>query len=147
MIRSFAPRALAASGVLFAALALAGCGGEKPAKLVPAEGVLKIGNKPAANVSVQFLPDVTKGAKGPTSYATTDAEGKFRLKTYEGQDGAVPGPHTVILADLDEERPPQGKPPTKQPRLDSKYTTGAGGLRADVPAEGGTVTLDVPAPR
>lgn len=146
MVRSLALRACAGAGLALAALALTGCGGDK-VKLVPAEGVLKIGDKPAANVSVQFMPDVTKGAKGPTSFGTTDADGKFRLKTYDGQDGAVPGPHTVILADLDEERPPQGKPLTKQPRLDSKYTTGAGGLRAEVPAGGGPVNLDVPAAR
>lgn len=143
MVRSFALRA-AGAGVLCTALALAiGCGSK--VKLVPAEGTLKIGGKAAANVAVQFLPDATKGASGPTSYGTTDSEGKFRLKTYDGQDGAVPGPHTVILADHDEERPPQGKPVTKWPRLDSKYTTGAGGLRAEVPAGGGSVSLEVPA--
>ena len=144
MVRSIALRA-AGAVVLFAVLLVsAGCGSK--VKLVPAEGVLKIGGKPAANVSVQFLPDVTKGASGPTSYATTDAEGKFRLKTYDGQDGAVAGPHTVILADLDEERPPQGKALTKAPRLDSKYTTASAGLKVEVPAGGGSIPLDVPAP-
>ena len=76
-----------------------------------------------------------------------DAEGKFRLKTYDGQDVAVPGPHTVILADQDEERPPQGKAPTRLPRLDSKYTTASAGLKAEVPAGGGSVPLDVPGRR
>lgn len=143
MVRTFALR-VAGAGILFAAIVSAGCGSK--VKLVPAEGVLKIGGKPAANIAVQFLPDVTQGAKGPTSYGTTDAEGRFRLKTYDGQDGAVPGPHTVILADQDEERPPQGKPLTKQPRLDSKYTTASAGLKVEVPAEGGSIPLEVPSP-
>ena len=143
MIRSLARRA-AAAGVLLAALAAPGCG-DRPAALVPADGVLKIGGKPAANVSVQFLPDAQKGRTVPTSSAVTDAEGRFRLKTHDGRDGAAAGPHTVILADLEEERPPQGKPMTKAPRLDSKYSTASGGLKAEVPAGGGSVALDVPA--
>jgi hypothetical protein len=146
MIRVFALRAGAGGGLLALLLGLTGCGSE--VKLVPAEGVLKIGGKPAPNISVQFLPDAGKGNGGPTSFATTDAEGKFRLKTYDGRDGAVPGTHAVVLADLDEERPAQGKERTKAPRLALKYSTaGPDGLRAEVPAAGGSVALDVPAAR
>ncbi len=135
----------AAAGAVFAcATALLAAGCESKAKVVPVEGVLKIAGKPAANVSVQLLPDHLKGNSGPTSYGTTDAEGKFRLKAQDGQDGAVAGPHVVILADLDEERPPQGVAPKRAPRLDSKYTTASGGLKTEVPASGGSVTLEVP---
>lgn len=142
MTRSFAPRAGAVAALAFA-LALSGCGpGE--AKVVPAEGVLKIGGKPAANVSVQFLPDVTKGGSGPTSQATTDADGKFRLKTTDGRDGAVPGPHTVLLADLEEERAPQGRDGQKEPRVAGKYATASGGLKAEVKESGGPIVLEVP---
>ena len=134
-------------GVIFLAVAsaISGCGGSD-VKLAPAEGVVKIGGKPAANVSVQFLPDVMKGATGPTSYGTTDAEGKFRLKTYDGQDGAVVGSHNVILADLTEERPPQGVPLKKQPRLDSRFTTTKGDLHAEVKEGGGPIVVEVPGP-
>jgi hypothetical protein len=142
MMRSVALRACAGAITLTLAVCIAGCGSKE--KLVPASGTLKIGGKAAANVSVQFLPDVTKGARGPTSFATTDAQGNFQLKTQDGREGAVPGPHTVILADLDEERPPQGKPLTKLPRLDSKYTTASAGLKAEVPANGGNIELTVP---
>lgn len=139
MTRSFALWA----GFVLAALASPGC--ENRPQPVPAEGVLTIGGKPAANISVQFMPDALQGSKGPTSFAITDAEGKFQLVTQDGQTGAMPGPHTVILADLEEERPPQGKPVTKPARLDSKYTTASGGLRVEVPAAGGAVVLTVPA--
>jgi hypothetical protein len=142
MTRAFALRAVAGAVLVCATLFMSGCGNK--VQLVPVDGVLKIGGKPAANISIQFLPDVVKGSGGPTSYATTDADGKFRLKTYDGQDGAVAGPHAIVLADLDEERPPQGVPLKKQPRLDSKYTTASGGLRAEVPAGGGSVPLEVP---
>lgn len=142
MKNAVARRAAPAALLLAVALALSGCGGSK-VKLTPVEGVVKIAGKPAANLSVQFLPDVMKGATGPTSYGTTDAEGKFRLKTYDGQDGAVVGAHNVILADLDEERPPQGVPLKKQPRLDTKYTTTKGGLAAEVKEGGGPIVVEV----
>ncbi|MCS6864971.1 MAG: hypothetical protein RMJ56_12395, partial [Gemmataceae bacterium] len=113
MAQAFAPRTHA--GVLFtvAFLTLSGCGDS--VKLVPAEGIVKINGQPAANIAVQFLPDVTKGHTGPTSYGTTNAEGKFQLKTYDGREGAVPGTHMVVLADLEEERPPQGQVAKKAP--------------------------------
>ncbi len=143
MAHALAPRKFA--GVLFAAafLALSGCGDS--VKLVPAEGVVKINGQPAANVSVQFLPDVTKGVTGPTSYGTTNAEGKFQLKTYDGRDGAVPGAHMVVLADLDEERPPQGQVAKKAPRIPNRFTTATGGLTAEVKDGGGPIILEVPA--
>ena len=140
MIRTLAPRTVGLM-VLLVAFAASGCGSEE--KLVPAEGVLKIGGKPAANVSIQFMPDAPNGKGGPTSSGRTDAEGRFKLKTNDGRDGAVPGPHTVILADLDEERPAQGQPMKNPPRLDAKYTTAAGGLKAEV-KEGTPIELDVP---
>lgn len=142
MVNAVARRAAPGSLLAALALALSGCGGDK-VKLAPAEGVVRLGGKPAANLSVQFMPDVMKGATGPTSYGTTDAEGKFRLKTYDGQDGAVVGTHNVILADLDEERPPQGVPLKKQPRLDTRYTTTKGGLTAEVKEGGGPIVVEV----
>lgn len=122
-------------------LALAGC--SESYKLVPAEGVVNIGNKPAANFSVQFLPDATKNTKGPTSFGTTDAQGKFTLVTKGGKPGAVAGSHQVILADMEEERTPQGETP-KRPRLDPKYNSALTGLKAEVKGDGAPIVLNVP---
>src|SRR5262245_29915273 len=98
--------------VVLLGLLPAGCGSGK-VKLVPVEGELKINGQPAANISVQFLPDGVKGNKGPSSWGTTDKDGKFQLRTQDNQVGAALGPHNVILADLDEDRPAQGKPQLK----------------------------------
>ena len=124
---------------------LAGCE-LRTAALAPAQGVLTIAGTPAADISIQFLPDEIVGWRCPTSFAVTDAAGRFRLATYEGHDGAVVGPHTVILVDTLEERPEQGQPRRAMPRLPPRLATVAGGLRAEVTAEGGTIALDVPAP-
>lgn len=123
--------------------ALSGC--SRPVKLVPAEGVVEIGGKPANGIIVQFLPQPVEGERRPTSFATTGDDGSFQLMTNEGKPGAVEGTHIVILADTLEERPAQGTRATKPPRLDSRYTTMGGGLTATVTEGGGPITLKVPA--
>lgn len=126
-----------------AVVVLAGC---KPqVKLVPATGTFTIGGKPAGNITLQFMPDTMQGNAGPTSYATTDAEGKFTLRTYDNREGAVPGAHVVTLVDLDEERPAQGSAPTRAPRLDAKYSMAASAPRVTV-GEGQPLAIDVPPP-
>ncbi len=121
---------------------LAGCGGSAPT-LVPAEGVVLIDGEPAADISVQFLPDEIEGEPRPTSYAVTDAEGRFTLKTYEQGEGAVLGGHNVILVDTLEERPEQGQEFTRPPRVNSRYSTITGGLRAEVTEGGGPITIEI----
>lgn len=147
-MRQQAFRLLPGVSLAVALLAAAGCGGGEKVKVVPAEGVVKINGKPAANIMVQFMPDSRKGGKGPTSSATTDEQGKFRLKTQDGQDGAVVGSHMVALIDTEEERTPQGRAPKQAPRLDSKYATPmSSNLTADVTDGGGPISLDVSGPR
>ena len=48
-----------------------GCG-PPVVRLVPAGGIVLIGGEPAADVSVQFLPDPLAGEVRPTSFAVTD---------------------------------------------------------------------------
>lgn len=133
---------------LVMAIAIVGTGavgcGPPVARLVPAGGVVLIGGDPAADVSLQFLPDPLPGEVRPTSFAVTDASGRFQLKTAEGGAGAVVGGHTVILADTLEERPAQGETATRPPRIDARFSTLAGGLRCDIASEGGEVTLELP---
>ncbi|MEI6239411.1 MAG: hypothetical protein WCR51_03405 [Planctomycetia bacterium] len=128
--------------IAFILLLHSGCG--KPVKLVPAKGVVVIKGKPAAGISVQFLPEHVKGEHRPTSFALTDDDGNFVLTTSDGKDGAVPGPHVVLLSDTQQERPPQGEVARTKPRLSGKRATVAGGVRVTVPdsAEPIVVSLD-----
>lgn len=141
MHRSFNALKLLTACSLAACIGIIGCG-EKPVKLVPVQGTLKLNGKGAPNVTLQFLPDVVKGNKGPTSYATTDAQGNFSLKTHDGRDGAVEGPHQIVLVDNEVDRPAQGEREAKPPRFDSKYTIAGRGLSTDVKA-GTPVSLEV----
>lgn len=80
-------------------LAPSGCG-EKPPVLTEVEGIVRINNKPAEGIYVEFAPDPAKNTRGPVSTGTTDAAGRFRLKTNKNDDGAVVGWHRVALSDL-----------------------------------------------
>ena len=90
---------------LVAAVSTAGCGSgvERP-PLVPTSGVVTMGGKPVENVSVTFHPESGRSANG-----VTDAEGKFRLTTFDTNDGAQVGKHkvslTMIVADIPDEIP------------------------------------------
>lgn len=77
------------------AAGLAGCGGGL--QYAEVEGTVTQNGKPLEKIQVEFHPDGT----GPRSIAVTDAAGKYVLKSEgDGRDGAVVGPHRVVLRDL-----------------------------------------------
>src|SRR5262249_10277948 len=53
---------------------------------------------PLANAHVLFQPDSKELFPGPPSYGTTDAEGRYTLRTMSDRAGAVPGPHKVRIS-------------------------------------------------
>lgn len=73
-------------------LCLCGCGGPKGPDLTPVTGSVTYKGRPLAGVNVTFLPE-----SGPGAFATTDADGKFSLKT-NGKEGAVNGKHQISIA-------------------------------------------------
>lgn len=83
-------------------LSAAGC--SEPYTIAEVEGQLLINGKPGNKIYLQFVPDPDQGAKGPTSTATTDAEGRFKLQLEEKngspRPGAIVGWHRVVLSDL-----------------------------------------------
>jgi hypothetical protein len=84
--------------LLFSLVAVVGCGTASDLPpLGSVSGKLTVDGKPAANMSVEFHPDNTAGTKGPMSFGITDGEGKFKLYTGGGQEGAVVGKHVVVV--------------------------------------------------
>lgn len=75
---------------------LAGCERGPVGKAMHAEGVVKLDNKPLADVIVQFIPEGVKDG-APGSFGRTDAQGHFVLVTADGRDGAVIGKHSVMV--------------------------------------------------
>jgi hypothetical protein len=52
-----------------------------------------------ANIRVVFLADVDAGTQGPRASGTTDETGHYRLRTDNGDDGAVVGQHRIRVVD------------------------------------------------
>ncbi|NIL96301.1 MAG: hypothetical protein GTO62_03955 [Planctomycetales bacterium] len=83
-------------------LAAGGCGSSE-FPLAPVSGKVTVDGAPVAGARINFETK-RQGAErrsGPGSYATTDEEGRYRLETLFGYDGAVIGPHTVWITTLE----------------------------------------------
>lgn len=90
-----------------AAILLAAVGCSKAAfPTVPVTGRVTLDGEPAARVTVLFNP-IRQGDSleaGPSSMATTDAEGRYQLMVarQSGGVGAVPGKHFVAFRGLED---------------------------------------------
>jgi hypothetical protein len=107
--------------LVFPALAALGCGSS--GNLAPVSGVVTLDGKPLANALVSFQPIAGQGGTaGVGSYGTTDAAGKYSLRTTDTDaPGAVVGNHSVVI-DLkveSDDRDPRSRPPVKA--LPAKY--------------------------
>lgn len=69
-----------------------GCGDGRP-KRVPVSGQVLIDGAPVKGGSIQFVPE---GARPSSS--DLDGEGRFTLRCFEKDDGAVTGTHRVKMA-------------------------------------------------
>jgi hypothetical protein len=80
-------------------LSLAGCGSggdewtAKRPKVYPASGVVTLDGKPLEGATVQYMSQ----SHDLAAAGTTDAAGHFQLTTYDANDGAVDGPHKVVV--------------------------------------------------
>lgn len=101
--------------VLFLLVA-GGCGGDSEQyETVPVSGVITCQGKPIANATVNFTPLAeagrATGRPGRVALGMTDQNGRFRLTTYENDDGAIVGRHKVTVSLNFNER--TGTDPTK----------------------------------
>jgi hypothetical protein len=87
-------------------IALTGCGGG--ANLPPrgnVKGKVTLDGKALKQGQghIMFVPDATKGTKGPPAIGMTDAEGNYTLSTDResgGGDGAIVGFHRVRISEV-----------------------------------------------
>ncbi len=140
------------------ALALPGCFGQSvppppPEDLVPVSGTVKIGGKPAAGVSVSFLPEGSTGGNG--SFAVTDSQGFFELEHYQTHESGVPkGRYTVRFSKFlkqDGTPVPEGVSPYMAggfqsiPAMWSDPGQAGDHNKVTVPTGGKTFEFDIPA--
>lgn len=108
---------------LLCALALAGCGAPEYETIPthPVSGQITVNGVPAHGAIVRFHPQTPQtGAKYPLMPSgRADAEGVYRLTTYEGEDGAPVGEYVVTVEwpDPDWRPPGGGMPPPPPDRL------------------------------
>lgn len=96
--------------VATAGLLLAGCGGGDDGRpeRVPVSGTVMYNGKPLENAGVTFVP---KGEGKRSATGATDAQGRYRLTTFDTNDGAIIGNHDVAFyAVKDDNRNPDGTP-------------------------------------
>ncbi len=71
---------------------IAGCGPRGPV-LAPVHGIVTLDGKPVENASVMFVS--SKGGRPATG--TTNAQGEFKLTTFDNEDGCVLGKQEVSI--------------------------------------------------
>jgi hypothetical protein len=105
---------------------IAGCAGrpEFPTAY-PAEGTVTLDGKPLAGAQVVLHPQSgNTDSGGATAQATTDAAGRFRLTTFQADDGAVAGQYVVTVSKY--EAVDRGAGPEPGPNvLNKKFSTPA----------------------
>jgi hypothetical protein len=108
---------------------------------VPASGVVMFDGQPVEGATVVFATD--RGGKSYNAIGVTDSAGRFRLKTFRPNDGAVPGIHRVQIEKLTFSDPPADLPPeasytpVETSHLPKKYrSTKTSGLTAEVTEAG-----------
>ena len=86
--------------IALACAAVVGCGGVggiSAPHTVPASGTVLLKGKPAAGVTVKFLPQFDMGSIKWEPNAVTDKDGKFTLSTGANGNGAPPGEYKVTF--------------------------------------------------
>ena len=107
---------------------LPGCGGSSSnlPPLAPVSGKVTLDGNPLPRGTVTFIPDESKGTKGPTAVGQIGPDGRFTLQTAQ-QPGAVLGHHKVRVRARQEAKTPQeeGKEPSLIPlKYENENTSG-----------------------
>ncbi len=92
------------SVLILGAVVLAGCGPSYPST-IPVSGTITLQGKPVEGADVNFIPDAAQ--QGAVRFGTgrTDAQGKYRLTSFQPNDGVTPGNYRVTVV-----MPPKAAP-------------------------------------
>jgi hypothetical protein len=126
--------------VLAAVVVLAGCGKSGP-KTAVVRGTVTYKGKPVPNGSVLFVPD-----GGPTATGEIGPDGSYTLTTFKKGDGAVLGPHKVIISATQDmgDRLPEDRSPMPPPIVPEKYSSyGTTDLKVEVKDEENVINFDL----
>lgn len=138
-----------------AAVTVSGCGGgddrwksQRPAT-VPAGGVVTYNAQPLAGAVVVIQPSQPNGVGAS---GLTDQEGRFELKSFPPDLGAVPGSYTVTVVKMDDSESgsdtgenANGRPVMQKSLIPARYGNPAqSGLKVEIPQAGhSSIQLDL----
>ena len=110
-----------------------GCGKVNMPPLVPVRGTVIYKEKPVAHAGIVFIPDGSKGTKGPAASCATSPGGKFALRSGPSE-GAIVGTFKVVIH------------ATRDLAIPEKYTNaGTTTLSVTIPPAGDTnLTITIP---
>jgi len=124
-------------GALAAAVVwLGGCGGNDRPKTIPISGRVTIdGQPPGEGGKLFFTPtEAAEGYNKRPASGSFDAEGNYRVMSWEPDDGLVPGHYTVNVQPGD---PAKTKIPARY------HNSSTSGLEVDVPVDKDEIAFDV----
>jgi hypothetical protein len=109
---------------------MVGCGDANRPKVVPVTGTVTFQGKPLDGAQVTFRAQEGRQSAGELAFGTTDAQGRFLLRTVFGPttslDGAVPGDYRVFISKL---IPPGGmSEEAYQQKLEAEKRAGENGV-------------------
>ena len=121
-------------GNCLACAVLIGCG-HRVTDLPPmaeAGGTVTLDGRPLPRGIVQFVPDSSKGTRGPSGVGDIDADGRYEIRT-AGVKGAMIGWHKIRVNATEEMTETNSDPPSIIPSRYSNPNTST--LTAEVKAE------------
>jgi hypothetical protein len=139
-MKTTAPRLRPWLTALALGVGAAGCGNNDGPAAVPVSGTVTYQGKPVTKGSVQFIPEVGRGAFGVI------VDGQFVLSTYGNYDGAIPGKHkvAVISSEPDSKKRKDGDTAEKYLIPQRFASPDSSGVEVDVPPQGNrNVTIEL----
>ncbi len=89
---------IAAVGMMWLVCCVSGCGRQTTGpRFQRVEGVVTLGGKPLTSGTIQFVPDSTTAAQGPSASGVIQANGRYELFGPRGLAGAAPGHYRVSI--------------------------------------------------
>lgn len=123
--------------IAFTLVVVCGCGSKF--KIAPVSGKVTLDGEPLGGALVSFEP-LSQGSDmeaGYGSYGECDENGVFQLKSLHDENGAIVGPHRVLITTMKGSEGPNGEMiMTSKERVPDKYMDYNNPLKFEVPTEG-----------
>lgn len=134
------PIALTWVAVGLLAAPLVGCRGGDALPMAKTGGTVTLDGVPLTKGSVRFMPDNSKGTRGPMATGQIGSDGKFVLMTAAPGDGAQVGSYKVVVSCWEETpfdpKNPKASPPPKSLIPERYADERTSGLTAEVKSGG-----------